>query len=185
MSLILGEIEDVQIRDSPVFYDSRGKLSKLYVNGEGGTFPFKFEVEEHFLTFSVKHCFRGMHFQGGVHASNKIISIIQGEVIDFLFDFRIESNTFGVIQIVPLIEKNATSIFTPIGVAHGYLSLQENSIISYKMDKKFCGKCDSGFSIAEIQQYLPIPYHLSIRSERDLQQPEFEDFTFKTDCVNE
>lgn len=179
----LGEIDGVHIWKMPVFSDLRGRLFKAYVSGADATFPIPFTTEEHFFTESKKNVFRGMHFQGAPHAVTKVISIIQGATVDFLYDMRTDSKTYGTLQIQELNEKSPISILIPIGVAHGYLVREEKTLISYRMDGLFCDKCDAGISADLIAPYLPTPLSETIRSPRDLGLPPFEGYVYKSDCL--
>lgn len=179
----LGAIEGVHIWKMPVFSDLRGRLFKAYVAGEGGSFPVPFSAKEHFFTESKKNVFRGMHFQGMPHAVTKVISIIQGTTIDFLFDMRKGSKTFGTLQIQELNEQTPLSILIPVGVAHGYLVRQEKTLISYRMDGPFCEKCDAGISAEMVAPYLPVPLAETIRSARDLALPSFEGYVYNSECL--
>ena len=163
----LGNINGVHVWQMPIHPDVRGRLFKAYTSANLELFPIPFETYEHFFTESNKYVFRGMHFQGNPHAVNKIISIVKGKALDFLFDMRGEKESFGVLQIIELDDKAAASIFIPTGVAHGYLALEEKTILSYRMDGPFCGKCDSGFSGALVENYLPVALSETIQSARD------------------
>lgn len=116
--VVLGGIEGVHIWKMPVFSDLRGRLFKAYVAEPTGSFPIPFSTYEHFFTESKEDVFRGMHFQGAPHAVSKVISLVQGATIDFLFDMRKDSKTYGVLQIQKMDEENLLSLYIPEGVAH-------------------------------------------------------------------
>ena len=164
----IGTIADVEIWEIPLFKDNRGSLKKDYVAGKEGSFTREFNIVENFFTISRKNVFRGLHFQTQPHELNKIVSIVQGSAIDFLLDLRLESPTFLNLYVQPLGNGNEFSIFVPKGVAHGYLSLEENTIISYKFDKPFCKNCDSGISGEVIKKFIPIDLSTAIKSEKDM-----------------
>lgn len=179
----LGLVDGVQIWEMPTFPDLRGNLFKAFVGGQSGSFPVDFDMQEHFFTVSKKDVFRGMHFQGPPHAVAKVVSIVQGEAIDFLLDTRKASKTYGHVQIQQLSQGNPVSIYIPVGVAHGYLSLKDNTIISYKMDGFFCGNCDGGVSGEVVNDFLPMEFEKTIRSERDTKLQNFNDFEYRSSCT--
>ena len=166
----------------PTFPDIRGALRKAYVRGISGSFQVDFDMQEHFFTISKKDVFRGMHFQGAPHEVAKVVSLVQGEAIDFLLDARKNSRTFGHVQIQQFTQEKPVSIYIPVGVAHGYLSLKDNTIISYKMDGFFCGNCDGGISGEIVADYLPIDFEKTIRSDRDKQLQNFNNFDYQSSC---
>lgn len=178
----IGNVMGVGVWQMPTHPDVRGRLFKAYSSADTELFPIPFDTYEHFFTESKKNVFRGMHFQGSPHAVSKIISVVLGKAKDFLFDMREDSKTFGNLQIVELDESAPASIFIPAGVAHGYLALAEKTIISYRMDGPFCGKCDGGFSGELVASYLPILLSETIRSTRDIDLDVFEKHHYNSEC---
>jgi dTDP-4-dehydrorhamnose 3,5-epimerase/CDP-3, 6-dideoxy-D-glycero-D-glycero-4-hexulose-5-epimerase len=163
----IGNINGVETWEMPVFEDNRGALKKDYVAGKHGSFAREFGIVENFFTVSRKHVFRGLHFQSQPHQLSKIVSIVQGSAIDYLLDLREESSTFLNVFVQPLGNGTDLSIFIPKGVAHGYLSLEENTIMSYKFDEAYCKNCDNGVSGEVIKQFIPIEFNTTIKSEKD------------------
>jgi len=179
----LGLVDGVQIWKMPTFPDLRGSLLKAYVGGISGSFHADFDMHEHFFTVSKKYVFRGMHFQGAPHAVSKVVSLVQGEAIDFLLDTRRTSRTYGHVQVQQLNQENPVSIYIPVGVAHGYLSLKDNTIISYKMNGFFCGNCDGGISGEVVGDFIPMDFEKTIRSDRDKQLQKFNNFEYRSSCI--
>jgi len=179
----LGPIEGAHIWQMPNFRDIRGSLNKTYVTGESGSFPVPFQMFEHFFTYSKQNVFRGMHFQGEPHGVSKIVSIIQGSVTDYLLDLRMNSGTYGNLKIQEMNSENPLSIYIPTGVAHGYISLENETIMSYKLDGFFCANCDGGISGEAISEYLPINFLATIRSEKDMNLQGIADFKYETICL--
>lgn len=177
-----GPIEGTHVWQMPVFQDIRGSLKKTYVAGESGSFPVPFQMIEHFFTYSKKNVFRGMHFQGDPHGVSKIVSIVKGSARDFLLDFRVNSETYGNLKIQEMNSDNPVSIYIPHGVAHGYISLEDQTIMSYKFDGLFCANCDAGISGEVINEFLPIDFSTTIRSEKDMNLQGIDNFNYQTSC---
>jgi dTDP-4-dehydrorhamnose 3,5-epimerase len=180
----LGEIDGALTWDLPTFYDIRGKLSKAYTAGDSSSTPVVFDLFEHFFTFSKRNVFRGLHFQGAPHEVSKIVSIVQGKATDYLLDMRPDSPTFGNLQIRDFDSENPISIYIPVGVAHGYIALEDQTIISYKLDGFFCANCDGGISGEIINEYLPINFADTIRSEKDQKLPSLDNFYYESSCAS-
>ena len=180
----IGNVDDVCVWSMPAYPDARGRLFKAYSSANIELFPIPFHTYEHFFTESHLNVFRGMHFQGNPHAVSKIISIVQGSAIDFLFDMRENSATFRNLQVINLDETSPSSIFIPTGVAHGYLATSEKTIISYRMNGPFCADCDGGFSGELFANSLPIPFAKTIRSARDVDLLNFDDYEYVSKCQN-
>ena len=167
----IGSIEGVETWEMPVFKDNRGQLKKDFVAGIPKSFSVEFNIIENFFTISRKNVFRGLHFQSKPHQLSKIVSIVQGSAIDFLLDLRENSPTFLNVFVQPLGNGNELSILIPKGVAHGYLSLEENTIMSYKFDGAYCKNCDSGVNGEIIKQFIPLDFSDTIQSGKDINLP--------------
>ena len=76
---------------------------------------------------------KGMHFQRGPYAQTKLVTVLQGSIMDYFVDLRKESPTYLDYGSIELSEQNSSMIFIPKGFAHGYISLEDRSIISYKL----------------------------------------------------
>jgi dTDP-4-dehydrorhamnose 3,5-epimerase len=181
--ITLGAIDGVELWQMPVFSDLRGRLFKAYVGGDQGSFSKPFTTYEHFFTESHKNVFRGMHFQGAPHSVSKIVSIVRGAAIAYFLDTRVESPSFGHLQVVEFQESAPLSIFIPVGVAFGYLILEESTVISYRMDGAFCANCDGGIGAEVVAPYLPVDLQDTIRSDRDLALERFETFEYSSNCT--
>lgn len=182
-NIILGDVDGVYKWPMPVFTDLRGRLFKAYVAEKEGSFPVSFNTYEHFFTESKKNVFRGMHFQMTPHAVSKVISLVRGKAMVYLLDARDDSPTFGRVQRESFFQDAPLSIYIPVGVALGYLILEDQTTISYRMDGGFCGNCDAGINPDVVSEYLPIPLAETIRSERDLILPNFNNSRIVSTCA--
>ena len=180
--LKLGPVDGVHVSNLPNYLDLRGRLFKAYAEGPVPSFPVKFDTYEHFFTESKRNVFRGMHFQGEPHSAAKVITIVKGLVTDFLIDIRANSPTFGHLQIEQLDGEAPKSIYIPEGVAHGYISLIDGTVVSYRQNVAFCASCDGGISGEVVSQHLPIDFVDAIRSEKDQHLPLMADFEFHSRC---
>jgi len=178
----IGNVDDVHVWSMPNYPDVRGRLFKAYSSANSELLSIPFDTYEHFFTESQINVFRGMHFQGNPHAVSKIISIVQGSAIDFLFDMRENSATFRNLQVINLDASSPSSIFIPPGVAHGYLATTEKTIISYRMNGPFCADCDGGFSGELVANFLPISFAKTIQSVRDAALIQFQDYNYSSKC---
>jgi dTDP-4-dehydrorhamnose 3,5-epimerase len=139
-------IKGVEILKVPKFKDNRGQLIKTYVL-ERFLKQSRFDLKESWFTISKKNTIRGMHMQVGNFPSRKMVTLIQGEILDLLLDTRKDSPTFGIYMEIPMSsdEDKCTLIDIPIGVAHGYKVLKENSVVQYFADEIHDNESDIGF----------------------------------------
>ena len=84
------------------------------------------------ISSSRKNVLRGLHLQLAPYSQGKLVSVLQGAVLDVAVDVRIGSPTFGQHAVVELSEENKKQFWIPPGFAHGFLSLEENTLFSYK-----------------------------------------------------
>ena len=127
------------------YVDERGTFVKTFNRDLfEGTSLEDFSVEEEFFTQSYKNVIRGLHFQVPPFSHNKIVSCSIGKVTDVLLDLRAKSGTFGSYCKVELSSEFYQSVYIPAGVAHGFISRSDASIMCYKVDKKYSPDHDAG-----------------------------------------
>ncbi len=115
------------------FSDSRGYFFETfnavkYAELLGGDMKF---VQDN-VSVSKKNVLRGLHFQSPPAAQGKLVSVLQGKVIDVALDLRKNSNTYGQHAAIELSADNGLQFWIPAGFAHGFAALEENTIFSYK-----------------------------------------------------
>ena len=81
---------------------------------------------------SQKNVLRGLHFQKPPFAQAKLVSVIQGSVLDVAVDLRKNSNTYGQHFSLLISAENKKVFYIPAGFAHGFLTLEDDTIFSYK-----------------------------------------------------
>ncbi len=84
------------------------------------------------VSVSKKNVLRGLHFQSPPMAQGKLVSVLQGRVIDVAVDLRKNSETYGQHAAIELSSENGRQFWIPKGFAHGFAALEENTIFSYK-----------------------------------------------------
>ncbi|MFN5181726.1 MAG: dTDP-4-dehydrorhamnose 3,5-epimerase [Bacteroidota bacterium] len=125
-------IEGLKIIEPKVFQDDRGYFfeswsKKIFEENN---------IEADFLqdnqSLSTKGVLRGLHFQSPPYAQGKLVRVIKGSVLDVAVDIRKRSPTYGQHVCVELSEKNKLQFYIPPGFAHGFLTLEDETIFSYK-----------------------------------------------------
>ena len=128
-------------------------------NAERGYFfeSFKQDDLNDFLGFDVNFCqdneskstygvLRGLHYQESPFAQAKLVRVIQGSVLDVAVDIRKDSLTFGKHVVIELNDKNKKQLFIPRGFAHGFVTLSETAVFSYKVDNYYSREFDRGIA---------------------------------------
>ena len=115
-----------------VFTDDRGYFYESY-NKE--TF-LKLGLDLNFVqdnqSLSQKGVLRGLHFQNPPFGQGKLVRVIQGSVLDIAVDIRSNSPTYGQYEKVILSGENKTMFWIPPGFAHGFITLEDDTIFNYK-----------------------------------------------------
>ncbi|MRS03025.1 dTDP-4-keto-6-deoxy-D-glucose epimerase, partial [bacterium] len=114
-----------------VMVDERGDFIKTFVESEFQRNNLLTVFKEEYFSRSYKGVLRGMHFQIPPFEYVKIVSCLSGSVRDVLLDIRIGSPTYGDFEILELNGNEAISLYLPVGIAHGFISLSEVSVVSY------------------------------------------------------
>lgn len=119
---------------------------------------------------------RGLHYQMSPYAQSKLVSVLQGKVLDIVVDIRRGSPWFGKHLAVELSSKNQKQLFIPRGFAHGYACLSEIALLSYKVDSYYnkAAEVSIAFDDPKLAIDWKIPHRLQKLSPKDLQHPNFE-----------
>ena len=162
------------------FQDLRGELLKFFnENNYQDALPkeVNLNIKETWVTKSKKDVIRAMHLQVGAFACEKIISIIQGKVHDVILDIRENSPTYGQYFDVVLDEKTPQALYIPVGCAHGYKVLENNSIVLYMATQLHVPTDDVGIRYDSFGFDWEISH--PILSEKDKNLPLFGTYKFR------
>jgi len=126
------------------FLDERGAFTKIYNDDAFRDLGIDISFKEQFFTSSNKDVIRGMHFQTPPYDHEKLVTCITGRVLDVLLDLRVQSKTYSKYEAFELNSITKDSIFIPKGIAHGFLSLESDSIVLYSTSKGYYKDYDMG-----------------------------------------
>jgi dTDP-4-dehydrorhamnose 3,5-epimerase len=133
MNIIATKIKDLYVIEGLRFTDSRGELLKPFSESflKKNSHSINSNFKEIWFTKSHKDVIRAMHLQIGEHACEKLVSVINGAVLDVVLDIRPKSVTYGQYLTFELNDMESKSLYIPKGCAHGYKVLLDNSITLY------------------------------------------------------
>ena len=137
MEVITTPIKDLFIIQPKVFEDDRGYFYESYNKVAFEKIGIKNEFVQDNQSLSQKGVLRGLHFQNPPYAQGKLVRAIKGSILDVAIDLRKNSNTYGEHFDIVLNETNKTMLWIPPGFAHGFLTLEDNTIFSYKCTNIF------------------------------------------------
>jgi dTDP-4-dehydrorhamnose 3,5-epimerase len=162
-----------------VFEDARGYFFESYNRNNFAKAGMNLDFVQDNQSLSQKGVLRGLHFQDPPFAQGKLVRVITGSVLDVAVDIRQGSPTYGQWFGLELTEKNKWMMYIPEGFAHGFATLEDNTIFSYKCTN-FYSKESEG-CILWNDPDLGIKWQLEepLLSEKDLQGQRFKDFKSK------
>ena len=176
MELIAEPLPGVKVLRPFVFEDSRGCFVKSFHEGQLAAHGIVFPVREEFFSISAANVLRGMHFQRPPHALQKLVYCVQGRVLDVLIDLRTASPTFGQSCAFELSGANRHIAYIPVGLAHGFLSMENDSCLVYKTDVVHAPESDVGIKWDSFGFAWPLGGATLEVSKRDSEHPAMSDF---------
>lgn len=127
-----------------VFEDTRGRFVKVFHTEEFKAYGLENNFDEEYYSVSNNNVVRGMHFQLPPMDHVKVVYCVQGAVLDVVTDIRVGSPTYGQSAVIELSSAKANSIYIPKGMAHGFCSLCDHSIMVYKVSSIYSPAQDTG-----------------------------------------
>jgi len=144
MNVIELEIKGLYIIEPKIFEDDRGYFYESYNKEQLLKYGIDIEFVQDNQSLSHKNVLRGLHYQNEPYAQDKLVRVIKGSVIDIAVDIRKDSPTYGKWIKVFLSEKNKLSFLIPKGFAHGFITLEDNTIFSYKCSNVYNKQSEGG-----------------------------------------
>lgn len=172
------KLKGLYIIEPKLWRDDRGYFYESYSkkNFEEAGIHANFVQDNQSL--SQKGTLRGLHAQKNPSAQGKLVRVIRGSVIDVAVDIRKSSPTYGEHVAVELSEQNHNMLWIPPGFLHGFVTLEDDTIFTYKVTSQY----DKAAEIGAIwnDSNLNIDWGINpseiILSEKDKELPNFNDF---------
>jgi dTDP-4-dehydrorhamnose 3,5-epimerase len=119
---------------------------------------------------------RGLHFQYPPHAETKLVRVIRGAALDVFVDLRKSSATYGQWDCIELSADNHRAVYIPKGFAHGFCTLTENVLVTYKVDAYYAPTAEGGLPWNDPDLAIRWPVTKAIVSPKDGNWKPFRDF---------
>jgi dTDP-4-dehydrorhamnose 3,5-epimerase len=170
------EIEGLLLIKPAVFSDERGLFYETYSSNKYSAYGIPTSFMQDNESISKKNVLRGLHFQSPPHDQGKLVRVIKGAAIDVAVDIRKQSPTYGKYIMVELSEENKFQFWIPSGFAHGFLSLTDETIFSYKCTNLYNKESESGLLWNDKDINIQWNIENPIVSEKDIQLAPFNSF---------
>nr|WP_289663046.1 dTDP-4-dehydrorhamnose 3,5-epimerase family protein [Flavobacterium panacagri] len=153
------------------FKDERGEFVKTIHKDTFIKNNLEWNFAESFYSISHKNVFRGMHFQFSPNDHEKLVYVAKGAILDVVLDIRSTSNTYGKYFTVELSDTNRKGLYIGKGFAHGFLSLENDTIVEYHTTTVQNKDSEGGIKWNSFEFNLPISDPVV-----SLRDKSFEDF---------
>ncbi|MCB9849819.1 MAG: dTDP-4-dehydrorhamnose 3,5-epimerase [Phycisphaerales bacterium] len=180
MEIINTDIPDVKVLVPQRFGDHRGFFSEVYSRRLLAEHGIDLEfVQDNQSLSATPGVLRGLHYQLPPKAQDKLVRVVRGAIRDVALDIRLDSPTFGKHVITEISAENWHQVLVPIGFAHGFVTLEPDTEVIYKVTADYAPELERG--IMWNDPALGIDWGVSadavILSERDKKHPQLSDAT--------
>ena len=179
MKLETTEIADVRLVTPRRFADRRGHFSVTWNRQKLADAGIVSDFCQDNLSFSRPvGTVRGLHFQTPPFAQDKLVGVIVGRILDVAVDLRRGSSSYGKHVAAELSAETGAQLFIPKGFAHGFCTLEPDTIVSYKVSAPFAPANDTGLRWNDPLLGIdwPVRDDQAVLSDKDRTLPGFGDF---------
>jgi len=174
------DINDIFLMTPKIFADDRGFFIETFnarVFAEVTGLDVRFVQDNHSLSHDVGTV-RGLHYQRPPHAQGKLVRCTQGKILDVVVDVRKNSPTYGQHVKAGLSADNALQLWIPPGFLHGFITLEPDTEVQYKVTDVYVPECDASvfWNDPELGIDWGIGPDKAVLSEKDKAAPSFADF---------
>jgi dTDP-4-dehydrorhamnose 3,5-epimerase len=154
--------------------DERGFFARTWCEREAAAYGFTPRWVQTNISFNKKKgTLRGLHYQAAPYEEAKMVRCTMGMIYDVIVDLRADSQTFMQWFAVELTAENRKALFIPEGLAHGFLTLEDNTEVFYQMSEFYAPEYARGVRWNDPAFGIQWPAEVQIISERDRQYPSF------------
>ena len=120
---------------------------------------------------------RGMHFQAPPRAQAKLVRVLSGSVLDVVVDLRRSSASYGRHLAIGLDAAEGHQLYVPPGFAHGFCTLEADTVVAYKVSAPFTPELDRALAWDDPELGLPWPFEpaKAVLSDKDRRAPRLRD----------
>ena len=167
-------IPDIMVLNPERHSDPRGFFSETYNGKSLAALGMDMDFVQDNHSYSVeKGTVRGLHFQTPPFAQDKLVRVTRGSVFDVAVDLRKGSPTFGRHVSAVLSAEAWNQILVPIGFAHGFMTLEPDTEVIYKVSNYYSPEHDMGvlWNDPALGIKWPISGGKAVLSDKDRRQP--------------
>ena len=159
-----------------VHQDHRGHFFESFRKDALQKFGVDLEFVQDNQSLSQKNILRGLHYQTPPYAQGKLVRVIKGSVRDVVLDIRKSSSSYGQFKVFDLTEQNFEMLYVPPGFAHGFATLEDHTIFTYKCTDYYNPESEGGVLWSAPELEIPWGIEDPVLSEKDKHLTSFSDF---------
>ncbi len=157
--------------------DERGSFTRIFCQNQFRGHNLQHDIKQVNTSYNQKKStLRGMHFQAPPHEEAKLVQCIQGAIFDVLLDLREDSPAYLQWHSLELRAGDSLAVYIPEGVAHGFLTLEDNSTVLYHMFHDYHPQSASGVLWNDPAFNIQWPFAPAVISKKDAGFPLYKSF---------
>jgi dTDP-4-dehydrorhamnose 3,5-epimerase len=165
------EMPGVLLIEGKCAFDDRGFFSEAYSAAVWRNAGFGEQFIQDNVSLSRKGTLRGMHYQIEPYGIGKFVRVFSGAIFDVGVDLRKGSPTFGGCLGRTLRAEDAVGLYFPSGIAHGFLALEDNTIVFYKCTQMHVSEAERVLSYKDPRIGIKWPAEPALISPKDADAP--------------
>lgn len=155
--------------------DERGFFARTWDKKTFEEYGLNSKVVQCSISFNkLKGTIRGMHFQIPPYEESKIVNCIKGKIFDVIIDMRSDSETFKKWISIELSDLNKKMIYIPEGCAHGFQTLEDNTLVYYQISEIYSPDHARGVRWDDKAFQIEWPYKKTVISKKDSSYQSFQ-----------
>ena len=176
MEVTTTPIEGLLILQPKIWKDDRGYFFESFRSDVFSKLNIDVNFVQDNQSLSQKGTIRGLHYQVAPFEQAKLVRVVQGRVLDVVLDIRKNSPTYGQHFAIELSDENQTQFFIPPGFAHGFSTLEDNTIFCYKCTNYYSKACEGGVLFNDPALGIDWKVEGLFVSDKDKELPAFAEF---------
>ncbi|RIJ34382.1 dTDP-4-dehydrorhamnose 3,5-epimerase [Pontibacter oryzae] len=156
--------------------DERGFFGRSFCQNEFEAHGLSKDVRQTNVSYNKKKgTLRGMHMQLAPNEESKLVRCTRGAIYDVIIDMRPDSETYKQWIGVELTADNYRMLFVPEGFAHGFITLEDNTDVTYQVTEFYTPGAERGIRWNDPAFNIEWPIEPVVISEKDQAHPDFEE----------
>ncbi|HNW73022.1 MAG: dTDP-4-dehydrorhamnose 3,5-epimerase [Bacteroidales bacterium] len=174
MEIIKTPLEGLLIIKPDVFEDVRGYFFESFNYEKFRNLGLELQFMQDNESKSKSGVLRGLHFQKPPYAQGKLVRVMRGSVLDVAVDIRKDSPTYGKWESIVLSGQNKLMYWIPVGFAHGFATLEDDTIFFYKCTQVFNKESEGSIRWNDPDLNINWGINHPVISEKDTVSPFFK-----------